>query len=413
MARIFISYKRDDKDVVFKIKDDIEKHVGELCWIDLDGVESDAQFVNVIMKAIDEADIFLFMYSKKHAEIIDFENDWTVREINYAYVKRKRIIFLNIDGTHLSDWFIMMFGLKQQININYSFAMNKLYADLRKWFDHESVCNEISSESNLQSNVYLDKNKIESYNFRRGASKSLFSKFTFIVSVFIIIGGMLYYYLNKKLEDNGQKLEDNSRLEIIETNGYEYVDLGLSVKWATCNIGATTPEEYGDYFAWGEGEPKENYAWATYRHCINTKIGIKLKKYCNNEKFGYNAYFDTINMLALKDDAAHINWGGSWRMPTLKEFEELQSKCTHTWTSQNGIYGCKFESFNGNSIFLPAVGHKFESEHDYNMLRGYYWSSSLHSHDTYSASVLELSQGTLMLTYYSRYYGLSIRPVCP
>ena len=92
--RIFISYKREDKDVVFKIKDDIEKHVGEKCWIDLDGIESDAQFVNVIINAIDEAEIFLFMYSKKHAEIIDFENDWTIREINYAQTEGKRIIFL-------------------------------------------------------------------------------------------------------------------------------------------------------------------------------------------------------------------------------------------------------------------------------------------------------------------------------
>ena len=91
--RIFISYKRDDKDVVSKIKDDIENNVGVKCWVDLDGIESDAQFANVIIKAIDEADIFLFMYSKKHAEITDFENDWTVREINYAQTKKKRIIF--------------------------------------------------------------------------------------------------------------------------------------------------------------------------------------------------------------------------------------------------------------------------------------------------------------------------------
>ena len=91
--RIFISYKRENKDIVFKIKDDIEKNVGEKCWIDLDGIESDAQFVNVIIKSIDEAEIFLFMYSKKHAEITDFENDWTIREINYAQSQGKRIIF--------------------------------------------------------------------------------------------------------------------------------------------------------------------------------------------------------------------------------------------------------------------------------------------------------------------------------
>ena len=136
--RIFISYKREDKDVVFKIKDDIESNVGVKCWIDLDGIESDAQFVNVIIKAIDEADVFLFMYSKKHVEITDFENDWTIREINYAQIKRKKIIFLNIGSTSLSDWFVMMFGLKQQVDVNSSSAMNRLYTVLRKWLDVKS-----------------------------------------------------------------------------------------------------------------------------------------------------------------------------------------------------------------------------------------------------------------------------------
>ena len=93
--RIFISYKRHDKKRVFKIKNDIENAIGEKCWIDIDGIESDAQFVNVIIKAIDDADIFLFMYSKCHTKIVDFENDWTIREINYAQKSNKRIIFLN------------------------------------------------------------------------------------------------------------------------------------------------------------------------------------------------------------------------------------------------------------------------------------------------------------------------------
>ena len=106
--RIFISYKRDDKDVVFKIKDNIEKHVGEKCWIDLDGIESDAQFVDVIIKAINKADVFLFMYSKRHSEIIDYNKDWTVRELNFAEKKNKRIVFINIDNSTLSDYFEMM-----------------------------------------------------------------------------------------------------------------------------------------------------------------------------------------------------------------------------------------------------------------------------------------------------------------
>ena len=133
--RIFISYKRDDKKRVFKIKNDIENAIGEKCWIDIDGIESDAQFVNVIIKAIDEADIFLFMYSKRHLKITDFENDWTIREINYAQKRNKRIIFLNLDDAPLSAWFELMFGLKQQVDVSSDVAMNKLYGDLLKWLD--------------------------------------------------------------------------------------------------------------------------------------------------------------------------------------------------------------------------------------------------------------------------------------
>ena len=116
--RIFISYKRHDKKRVVKIKNDIENAIGERCWIDIDGIESDAQFVNVIIKAIDDADIFLFMYSKCHTKIVDFEKDWTIREINYAQKSNKRIIFLNLDGAPLSAWFELMFGLKQQVDVS-------------------------------------------------------------------------------------------------------------------------------------------------------------------------------------------------------------------------------------------------------------------------------------------------------
>lgn len=132
-SRIFISYKRVDMKRVFEIKDYIEKNVGENCWIDLDGIESDAQFVNVIIKAINNAEVFLFMYSQSHAEIVDFSYDWSVREINFAEKKAKRIVFVNIDNTPLTDWFEIMFGLKQQVDATSDVAMSKLSKDLKKW----------------------------------------------------------------------------------------------------------------------------------------------------------------------------------------------------------------------------------------------------------------------------------------
>ena len=139
--RIFISYKRDDKETVFQIKDYIENNVGEPCWIDLDGIESDAQFVNVIIKAINNAQVFLFMYSATHAKIenLNLQNDWTIKEISFAQKKNKRIVFINIDGTPLTDWFEFSFGTKQQLDASSDKAMEKLCDDLRKWLSIEKT----------------------------------------------------------------------------------------------------------------------------------------------------------------------------------------------------------------------------------------------------------------------------------
>ena len=134
-SRIFISYKRVDKEKVFSLKDVIENKIGEECWIDLDGIESDAQFANVIIKAINNAQIFLFMYSHAHSEIEDYDTDWTVREINFAQKKKKRIVFVNIDGSPLTDWFELMFGTKQQIDASSEILIEKLCRDIKKWLN--------------------------------------------------------------------------------------------------------------------------------------------------------------------------------------------------------------------------------------------------------------------------------------
>ena len=131
--KIFISYKRVDKKSVFSIKDVIEQKTGNRCWIDLDGIESDAQFANVIIKAISNAQVFLFMYSHAHSEIEDYDTDWTVREINFAQKKKKRIVFINIDGSPLTNWFEFMFGTKQHIDASSEVLMDKLCKDLTKW----------------------------------------------------------------------------------------------------------------------------------------------------------------------------------------------------------------------------------------------------------------------------------------
>lgn len=133
MARIFISYKRTDKEKVFPLKDRIEAAIGEPCWIDLEGIKSDAFFVNVIINAIKQAEVFLFMYSSTHSTITDFENDWTVKEINFAQKQKKRIVFVNLDNTPLSDYFEMLFGLKQQVDALSPSSFNQLIQDLKIW----------------------------------------------------------------------------------------------------------------------------------------------------------------------------------------------------------------------------------------------------------------------------------------
>ena len=124
---------------------------------------------------------------------------------------------------------------------------------------------------------------------------------------------------------------------------HEYVDLGLpsGTLWATYNVGANSPEEYGDYFAWGETQPKDTYTWSTYQYANGGSPwgNPNLTKYCANSQYGYNGYVDDLTILLPEDDAATANWGSNWRMPTQEEWWELGSNTTHTWTTQNGVNG--------------------------------------------------------------------------
>lgn len=182
----------------------------------------------------------------------------------------------------------------------------------------------------------------------------------------------------------------------------EPVDLGLSVKWANCNVGATSPEDYGWYFAWGETEPKSNYSWSTYFDSVNGNSS-NFTKYATNKK----------TQLDPEDDAAHVNWGGDWRMPTKTEQDELRTNCTWTWITQNGVNGYKVTSkVNGNSIFLPAAGYRYDSSLDDAGSYGYYWPSSLYSYSVY-AYLLYFYSSNVDWFFDSRYYGQSVRAVCP
>ena len=173
-------------------------------------------------------------------------------------------------------------------------------------------------------------------------------------------------------------------------NGYEYVDLGLSVKWAACNIGAENPWDYGDYFAWGEIAPKEEYSIA---NC--TTYEVELPDISGNPDY----------------DAAAAIWGGTWRLPNGIEMQELIDECTWEWTTQEGSNGYEVTGPNGNSIFLPAPGWRIFSSLNDDGNYGGYWISSPYRNYTDHAYCLVFDSTFYNLMWSSRVYGHSIRPV--
>lgn len=196
-------------------------------------------------------------------------------------------------------------------------------------------------------------------------------------------------------------------------NGYDYVDLGLSVKWATCNVGATTAFDYGYYFAWGETSAKSTYGRSTYKWW-NGDARL-LTKYCTDS---YCGTVDNKTTLDLSDDAASVNWGGSWRMPTHEEQEELYTKCTWTLVTRSGVNGYIVIGPNGNSIFLPLAGYICDANHSCAVgSTGVYMSSSLDDEGVecndafYSLRLYGSSVDCDGLN--SRYDGHTVRPVLP
>ncbi len=202
------------------------------------------------------------------------------------------------------------------------------------------------------------------------------------------------------------------------TDGYgiavsREVDLGLSVNWAGWNVGATAPEEYGGYYAWGETAEKSDYEWATYKWCNGS--WDTLTKYCTDSSYGR---VDNKTVLEPADDVARKKWGNGWRMPTKDELSELMNtnNCTWEWITYNGVNGYKVTGkplSNGkrNSIFMPATGYRYGTSLYGAGSIGYYWSGTLYSSDSYDAYELDFYSDSRYVYDDSRYYGRSVRPV--
>lgn len=185
--------------------------------------------------------------------------------------------------------------------------------------------------------------------------------------------------------------------------GVEAVDLGLpsGIKWASCNVGATKPEEYGGYYAWGETEEKDDYSPETYLYYKNVSEGI----YDNQNWINIGS-----DISGTEYDVAYVKWGKNWRMPTLTEIEELKNKCTWTWTTYNGVNGQKVTGPNGNSIFLPVAGFRSGTSIR-NQTRGLYWLGTLNVGFCYFACFLDFDYSDAYWDNSLRYYGYSVRAV--
>ena len=228
--------------------------------------------------------------------------------------------------------------------------------------------------------------------------------YLFLLSMFFL--QLLYGLLTTKEE---RKSIENKTIEYaVESTGFsgiflekevpaEPIDLGLSVKWASYNVGATVPEGYGGYYAWGEVEEKHFYDWTTYKHCDGSqKTCHELLKEISGTEY----------------DVAHVKWGGKWRMPTKDEAKELFTRCNYVWTKVNGVQGVKFVAKNGNSIFFPNSGYRKNKDLYDRGLYGCYWTGTRTSHlkhgNAFNMAFIERYKG------WNENYrsgGRSIRPV--
>ena len=179
---------------------------------------------------------------------------------------------------------------------------------------------------------------------------------------------------------------------------HDYVDMGLpsGTLWATCNVGAHSPEEFGDYFAWGETRPRDYYEWVTYKWCGGSSSSVT--------KYFFGA------QLELEDDAAYVNWGPSWRMPTCAQLYELKNSCTWQWVEYNGVLGALVTGPNGKYIFLPAAGDRNGTSLNDVGSRGYYWSREQDNYASEADALWFMSQAR-NITYYERRLGYTVRPV--
>ena len=439
MSRIFVSYKRKNKKQVLGIVKQIEAALNEKCFIDYNEIEANAYFMDIICKAIDESDVVLFMHSNLHNKI-DYDNDWTIKEYRYAKEKNKNVVLVKLDNSKLDNVFLFEFGSRNYIDSQDQDQVNKLIKDIAKWLKVKVVKREEQPIQPQQPQPAPNP---------RLAPKHA-PRFPYKWLLAIAVMGLVIYFIYRQEPQKTEEIKtttvnepavefdekDTGDVVIIpvepavavpskpqpapskpaaaetliktvipssatgKVNGHEYVDLGLSVLWATCNVGAESTEKGGSFFAWGETENKAMFTPNSYRWMEDGAI----TKYTNEGK----------EVLDMADDVAGIKWGAGWHIPSQDDVNELIDKCRWDWKTINGTEGylitSKEPGFENRSIFLPVAG-KREGNSTGSKTNGYYWTCTK-SGTPSLADLLYFDSKSKRVYADSRYVGRLVRPVC-
>lgn len=351
---VFISYSSKNQKVVEAMCAYLEQHKVR-CFVAYRDIPKGVVWAKAIVEALDESKMMVVVFSEEFNM-----SDQVDREIELASEDKKPILTFRISNT-------MFKGAK------------KYYLKNINWIDA------FPNPENLFD--------------------------TLLDNVAKLIGFPLS---EKERQERGYKpIQENNKQYPKIINGHEYVDLGLpsGLKWATCNVGANKPEEYGDYFAWGETDAKQEYIIENYKNVrvIRKKVFLGIGE---KEKLEYIIGFDISGNPQY--DVARKNWGGSWRMPTNDEMQELVDYCEWEWTEVNGVKGSNVTGPNGNSIFLPAAGGDpyGSSILYYAGENGAYWSSTPGDYDNdHNAYDLYFDDDSEYVGYGNRYYGHTVRPI--
>ena len=383
MRQVFISYSRKDYELVKEFYDRL-CGLGYDVWIDKDGIRSGDAFKKEIAQAI-KCSCCMVFFSSENANA----SDWTTKEVSYAVNKKVPIIPVKLDRAEYREE--VEFDLIPLDYVDYSIPANR-EEQMKRFLQSIQIrypLTDNKKESFPVTPTLTVKNNPESPKRNEPQVKILDT---------VITPG----------------LSGNKPAKYFGTgNGFEWVDLGLSVKWATCNVGARKPEVFGDYYAWGEVDVKNDYSWKQYKFRLRGDI---VDEIVFSEYFTGTSNNPVINInrhrLKLCDDVANIKLGGKWRIPTDRDWSQLIDKCIWTRASVNGVEGFEILSkINRKSIFLPAAGRRIDNYLEGDGTNGFYWSSDLDTNLQYNAKHIWFDNYDVHSSSSRRCSGQSIRPV--